>query len=188
MKASYVAVAVVAFLSLSAVGFADGDGHSCHGDSKHGCDSNPEIAWVSPSSTSPGAAWVTCEVTRTTAVLTIAVSGLTPGVGCTVGGTLENEGQDAVSLSAHISTTEPRACPLYTYADNLLGLTHSPTLDAGKTFPYSAKITLGGAAGPACEGTGVSFTVTISSDGSSSCDGFPNGLELGSDGDDGCCH
>lgn len=188
VRSTYLAVAAVAFLALGGIGFAYDGGGSCRDDARdHGhCPPAAAIAWVSPTSTHPSGPTVACSVAVTPSALTLTVVGLDPGSSCALAGTLENMGQQPVSLSANIAAAEPRACPLFSYADDLLGSHAPPTLNPGRGFAYTADIELSLTAGNACQGTHASFTVTITSGGSSSCEGFAEGLEIDSDGN-GCC-
>ncbi len=186
MRGAYVAAAAVAFLALSGVGFACVQGSSCQGGNGGGCSSSPEISWVNPASTVGSASWVSCHESFTSSALTLTVSGLTPGATCSLSATLENVGQEEVTLGASISTSTS-SCRSYSYSDNLLGAAPAPSLSPDKTFGYKALVKLGGSAPDSCEGTTLTFTVTITADGTSSCNGFPDGLVLSSTDGANCC-
>ena len=187
MRGAYVGAVAVVFLALSGVGYACVQGNGCQGGNGGGCSTGPEIAWVSPASTTVSATWVTCRESFTSSALTLTVQGLTPGATCSLSATLENVGQEAVTLGAKISATLPSSCPWYTYGDNLLGVAHAPTVQPGKTYAYDAVVKLGGSASDSCEGTTAVFTITITADGTSSCNGFPQGIVLSSTEGGYCC-
>jgi hypothetical protein len=178
MRLVAIAALAAAFLALSAVGFACGGGGGCD-RSPENCHPESQLVWVNPTSATPSASWVTCSVSRSSSLLTVTVSELSPGSFCSILGTLENTGHESVHLYEQVQVTEPRGCRLFIYADNLLGLVHAPTLNAGGKFAYSAEISLSAAAGNGCQGASATFHVTISTSGGTVCEGFPYGLEFG---------
>jgi len=188
VRAIAIASVAGAFLALSGIAFAWGGGGGCHGSFDGGCQPPGDLVWVNPNSEVPSATWVGCTISHSQSTLTVAISGLTPGASCSFKGTLENTGKSSDELVAHISASEPSRCRLFVYADNLIGVTHPPSLSPNHTFGYSGKISLGPTAADGCLGASASFVVTITSSGESSCEGFLYGLEYGSDGNDGCCH
>jgi hypothetical protein len=188
VRGAIAASVAIAFVALSGVGFACVQGNGgCQGGNGGSCQSNPEIAWVSPASTTVSGSWVTCHESYTSSELTLTVSGLTPGATCSLSATLENVGQEAVTLGAAISASLPSACKLYTYSDNLLSAAHPPTVNPGKVYGYSSVVKLEGSAANGCEGTTATFTVTITANGASSCNGFPQGYVYSPTEGGDCC-
>lgn len=185
MKLVVVAAFAAALLALGGVAFAWDGGDGCHGDHGGGCDSQPNIEWVSPTSTIGGPHTVHCSVTVTSATLTASATALYPGTKCWLNATLENTGDGPVQLVPHISATLPHGCTLFTYADNLLSASPEVTLAQGHTFAYLAIYGLGATAGNSCEKVIASFQVTITASGSPSCQGFPFNPKITQDG--GCC-
>jgi len=178
VRGAFIAAGTVLFLALSGVGFACVEDGGCHGGGGGGggCSSSPEISWVNPASTTVSGSGVVCHESFTSSALTLSVTGLTPGASCSLAATLENVGQEPVTLGAQISANMPSSCRLYTYADDLLGAARAPTVDPGKTYGYDAVVKLSGTATDPCEGTVLVLTVTITADGTNACYGFPQGL------------
>ncbi len=160
--------ATVALLSLTGVGFACGGG-GCLDDHGSGCEQSSGLVWVAPTSTYVSVEGLGCTATTSDSTLTIVVNGMVPGSDCQVSATLKNTGDDSVVLSATLTHPPSPACPLYTYADDLLGLSHGPTVDGGHTFAYTGLVSLSATAGNACEHTSATFQVTISGGQGSNC-------------------
>ena len=186
MKVIAVAALAVGLLAIGGVGFAWGGGGGCddHGGHHGGCRSNPQIDWTNPTATGPSVPGISCTVSFSPSLLTEFAYRLVPGSLCYLNGTLTNTGQVPVDLVPHISASLPHGCPAFTYSDNLLSALHQVSLNPGRSFAYKATIAMTPAAGAACEGAHAQFQVTITADGSSSCEGFAAGPQ---DDDGGCC-
>jgi len=185
VKLVVIAAFAAALVAIGGVAFAWGGGDGCDGHHGGGCDAQPNIEWVSPTSTIGGPHTVHCTVVPTSSTLTASASALYPGTQCWLNGTLENTGSGSVQLVPHIAATLPHGCTAFTYADNLLSASPDVQLAPGHTFAYHAHYGLGASAGNACEKVTASFQVTITASGSPSCEGFAFDPTVTQDG--GCC-
>jgi hypothetical protein len=174
VKLIVIAAVAGALLAIGGVGYAWGGGNGCDGDHHHGgCTTEPSLNWVSPTFTKGGPHSVVCLASATPSVLSAAATGLLPGGHCWLNATLENTGNGPEELVPHITATLPPGCTVFTYTDNLLGASPYVELAQGHTFAYQAEYGLGPTAGNSCEKVTASFQVTITAQGSSSCQGFP---------------
>jgi len=173
MKLVVVAAFAAALVALGGVGWAcGGGGGGCNGGFDGKCSESPEIAWVSPASTTASARTVVCAVTATSSALTASAKALYPGTHCWLNATLEDMGSGAVDLVPHIAATLPAGCTLFVYSDNLLSAAPEVELAPGHSYAYRASYGLGATAGNACEKASATFVVTITASGTSSCQGF----------------
>lgn len=186
MKLVVIAAFATALLALGGVAYAWGGGgcHEGRGQDDR-CQTEPSLAWVTPTSTTGGPHTVHCSFSVTSSVLTASATGLFPGARCWLNGTLENTGNGPEQLVPHIAATLPPGCTVFTYSDNLLSASPNVQLDQNQKFAYKAVYGLSAAAGDSCEKVTASFQVTITAQGSSSCQGFPYNPSFSTK--EGCC-